>query len=419
MDVKDFIENPDVQNILYQLKNDSGLNNKRYSDVEDAEGNQYVDLVMEGGGVWGIALAGYVHVLEEMGIRFLQLGGASAGAINTLLMASAGKINEVKTPWILEKLAQKDLSEMIDGDSDAVDFVETMLNKPKIFKVIRKGLQVVDNIRDDQGLNPGDNFLNWMKSCLAEKEIRTTADLEQLRQIAPEGLVKKTTYGEEPYLPEDFKRVSMITSEITTETKVEFPAMADLYWADPGSINPAEYVRASMSIPVFFHPYTVKDIPQGDGTWEKWKEKTGYVGGAPKEAKFVDGGMVSNFPIDIFHDYRTPTPAAPTFGVKLEIDRNKPNNTDNVFGLIGAMFNTSRHIHDYQFILKHPDFEKLVTYIDTGNHNWLNFNLTDEDQLDLFSRGAAAAAAFLQKFNWEEYKKTREGIYEVTKLATV
>ncbi|TRX58710.1 hypothetical protein FNH22_12595 [Fulvivirga sp. M361] len=44
---------------------------KRFSDVEDAAGHQFVDLVQEGGGVLGIALAGYTYILESTGIRFL------------------------------------------------------------------------------------------------------------------------------------------------------------------------------------------------------------------------------------------------------------------------------------------------------------------------------------------------------------
>lgn len=56
-----------------------GLKDKIYSDVIDAAGNQYVDLVMEGGGVLGIAKAGYVYILEQVQLRFVGIGRASAG----------------------------------------------------------------------------------------------------------------------------------------------------------------------------------------------------------------------------------------------------------------------------------------------------------------------------------------------------
>ena len=59
-------------------------------------------------------------------------------------------------------------------------------------------------------------------------------------------------------------RLAMVAADITTETKVEFPKMADLYWNNPGQVNPACYARASMSIPFFFHPYRVSECPQLD-----------------------------------------------------------------------------------------------------------------------------------------------------------
>ncbi len=78
MAVIDFTTTPEIQKILarcQQLKH----NNARFSDIEDAGGHQYVDLVQEGGGVLGIALVGYTYVLENAGIRFFSLAGTSAG----------------------------------------------------------------------------------------------------------------------------------------------------------------------------------------------------------------------------------------------------------------------------------------------------------------------------------------------------
>ena len=38
-----------------------GLDKKAYSDTLDADGNQYIDLVLEGGGILGVALLGYIY----------------------------------------------------------------------------------------------------------------------------------------------------------------------------------------------------------------------------------------------------------------------------------------------------------------------------------------------------------------------
>ncbi len=62
---------------------------------------------------------------------------------------------------------------------------------------------------------------------------------------------------------------------------------------------------------------------------------------------------------------------------------------------------------DYEFIERNPDYKNLVAYIDTGDHNWLNFEMRDEDKIDLFIRGAETAATFLKSFDWEKYKELR------------
>ena len=45
------------------------------------------DLVLEGGGVKGLALVGAIEVLEEHGYRFRRIAGTSAGAIVGALVA--------------------------------------------------------------------------------------------------------------------------------------------------------------------------------------------------------------------------------------------------------------------------------------------------------------------------------------------
>ena len=83
MHITQFTENHEVVHLLNDLKTLREENELdfHFSDILDEQGNQYVNLVQEGGGTLGIALLGYIYVLEEMGIRFLNLAGTSAGAI--------------------------------------------------------------------------------------------------------------------------------------------------------------------------------------------------------------------------------------------------------------------------------------------------------------------------------------------------
>lgn len=71
---------------------------------------------------------------------------------------------------------------------------------------------------------------------------------------------------------------------------------------------------------------------------------------------------------------------------------------------------SSSHVLDYQFLLKNEDYEKLIAKVDVGNHNWLDFSISDKDKLDLFIRGIQAASKFLTTFNWEKYKDIRAGL---------
>ncbi|MEX0966240.1 MAG: patatin-like phospholipase family protein [Bacteroidia bacterium] len=407
MKATQFTEHAEVLKVIDSLKK-AGIRQKKFTDIADDEGLQYVDLVMEGGGVLGIALVGFVYVLEEMGIRFLKMGGASAGSINAMLMAAAGPINERKSAWITEKLANKNLGELVDGDNDAKDFVKALLEKSKTIKMMWKGWQVIDNFNEDFGLNPGDNFHEWLSGMLREKGVHTMADLNRIREEMPAGL--RNIRNNEPY--KNYKRLGFVSADITTSTKTTFPEMADLYWADPEAVNPADFIRASMSIPLFFHPFRVKNIPTGPGQRDKWKEKSGFLGNIPEEVFFIDGGMMSNFPIDLFHNFNS-VPTAPTFGVKLGVDRVSPNNISKFPQMAGATFDSIRNVHDYTFLQKNPDYRHLIAIIRYGNHDWLDFYLSDEAKIDLFKNGAIYAGEFLQTFNWENYKDVRKSLAEM------
>lgn len=429
MTAHDFTDAGEVLAILKGLHRD-GIDRKIFSDVVDcAPGTdaasptdeiryQYVDLVQEGGGVLGIGLLGYIYVLAQLGIRFLQLAGTSAGSITTLLLAAAGPLTEARSPWVLDKLASKNLYDFVDGDSDARDFIDALLSGAGWPKLMLRGAQVLDNFRDDHGLNPGTNFHNWLKGLLAQRGIRTLADLTHLRQTPPAGGLFRRRPGtaqadrSRPVPADEYARIALIASDITTESKIELPRMADMFWSQPEQLNPADFVRASMAIPLFFTPVRIKGLPQGRQAWEKWNDRLQYNGSIPDEVVLVDGGVLSNFPIDVFHNFYT-VPSAPTFGVKLGVSRADWNRNDKVSSLVYNMFNAARHIHDVEFIIKNPDYQHLLCVIDTGPHNWLDFGLKDDAKLDLFIRGAQAAESFLRRFDWEQYKQLRKRLAQV------
>jgi len=404
MKTTDFTNQQEVLQLIERMKNDK-INQMQFSDLMDSSGNQYVELVQEGGGVLGVALIGYTYVLEQMGIRFFSLAGTSAGSINAMLLAGLGDISKPKSEKVVDVLVNKNLYDFVDGDSDSKDFIKALVEKAKRVKMIWKGWQVIDEIFDDLGLNPGDDFQNWLAKFLENNGINSVADLNEHFAKLPADLIirqgiQKTLDGLKP-------RIAIISADLTTETKVEFPRMASLYWSNPESENPALFVRASMSIPYFFSPLQIDNIPQGPDAQKNWVDTVSFTGALPQKCFFVDGGILSNFPIDVFHKQNT-IPRMPTFGIRLGDNRNIANNITNPTNLFGAMFNSSRHLHDYDFLLKNPDYSLLIEKIDIGNHDWLNFGITDDEKLDLFKRGAIAAERFLRQFDWLKYKQIRE-----------
>ena len=408
MKAKQFTENAEVFHLTESLKAERKSHPEQFifSDIVDQNGCQYVDLVQEGGGVLGVALLGYTYVLEQMGIRFASLAGTSAGAINTILMAAADTPDNEKSSKILELLINKDLFDFVDGDSDAKDFIKTYVEGAGFFTMAIKGLQVLDNLKQEMGLNPGDNFLEWLKSTLKSFDIETTGGLlHKMQDFFKTGV--RLRHGVDNPNNRARPSLAIIASDLTTETKVEFPRMGDLYFEEPLQVNPACFVRASMSIPLFFAPYRIDKLPASTEALRLWNELAQYNGPIPKSVTMVDGGILSNFPIDVFHA-RDRIPNRPTFGVKLGLERNKVNAIPNYKKLVFACFDASRQMRDFDFILQNRDYKKLVKNVDIGEHDWLNFNISDDDKVDLFVRGARAAARFLRDFDWQEYKDIRK-----------
>ncbi len=417
MSSEDFIKNTQVREIISSLKKD--LAGKKFSDVIDDDGNQYVDLVQEGGGVLGIALLGYTYVLEQAGIRAFSLAGTSAGAINTLMLASADKLNKCKTEKILDILARKNLFDFIDAPfflkllfkaagAAAQSFIMKILRGVFILLwLLIWFIPIVVYLFIYRGLNPGKSFRSWIISILKRFNINSTKDLDALRTRP--GTIK-IREGINREVDDLIPKLKIIAAEITTETRVIFPEMGDLFWDSPGEVNPADFVRASMSIPVFFRTFEV--VVGSKVRKEDWENKVKYNGHIPVKAYFVDGGVLSNFPIDVFHNPKI-IPRLPTFGVKLGYDRDNINMVNSFTKFLFAIFNSARHVLDYQFLLQNRDYEKLITRIDIGKHNWLNFNITDSEKIDLFIRGAKAASEFLREFDWEGYKKIRAELVSV------
>jgi NTE family protein len=419
----------------------SALAQKQYSDVLDDQGHQYIDLVLEGGGTLGIALLGYIYALETVGLRFIGIGGTSAGAISAIALGAAAAPNQSRLDALMDLLANMPMRSFVDGrkdgDDDAIEALEAWLKHRNAIVKTWKTAQVVDNLTSIHALNRGHVFREWMSELLKgfnSGQDMTVAALRQKMTTLPPLWVSDAALESDfsslpvkPYttLPDGRKQVNInknkhplcvIAADISTETKVEFPRMAQLYWPDAEQVNVADFARASMSIPGFFETFQLDSLPV-DVARSRWsatlshRPPESFEGNfLPKRHHFVDGGVLSNFPINAFHN-ATRVPLRPTFGVKLQWDVYQ-HDINNLMDVVMQTFNSARHALDNDFIFQNPDFKHLVAFIDTQDISWLDFGMRKETKLQLFEMGLKSAINFLEKFDWEDYKFIRRKLLE-------
>lgn len=466
--VETFTKNATVMQCLQEVKDNFKPGGKEFiiSDVIDNDGHQYVNLVQKGGGVLGVALVGYTYILEQMGIRFIRLAGTSAGAINTALMVAKGNKQDAKSEYVLDEICKLKFIELVDGHPAARFIISKFITNADFTKNVKKwlkyilftfcfllvcdfiflGLQhavpwiadftttsfvltgvclllmgaivvysvtLIKRLKESGfGINPGDFFYDWIKKLLKDNGISTVTELNNkaseeipslhLRVPNPEGV--NGLDGD----------VTFITSDLVSQNKIQFPAMWNLFRKNIDDLQPAGFIRASMSIPVFFESYFINDIPCEDEQIKKrWLDTFGEVD-PPSIARFVDGGILSNFPINLFYNPKVITPRLPSFGIDLDDsepgDAGKSAEGWSLTGYVGRMFNTIRFYYDKDFLIKNKVFQKGIGTIKLRGYNWLNFFLTDEDKINLFVKGAEAARDFLVNFDWEDYKTNRDAM---------
>lgn len=385
-----------------------------YSNIVDEEGHQYIDLVQEGGGVLGLALVGFTYVLEELGFRFLSLAGTSAGAINTLLMASLREKEEegrgtlTRSEQILEKLAEIDFIEFVDGGNDAIQLTEAITSKNPWNRLTTytAGLRNMDEFLSELGINPGEKFQDWLNTNVPHKSTRSL--LDNMNHHPPLFRINWKK-GDKELIEDPGITLAIVAADITTQSKVVFPEMADLFYLDHQAVNPVNFVRASMSVPLFFKPFRIslKELlteVSEDGLRVRWKRKLGYEGRIPPEVLLVDGGIMSNFPIDTLY-FPDRILQRPIVGIKLGIDRDKYFQSKNILNFLNNNLEGARNIRDFEYLFGNPIFKDLVSYVDVSGFNWLNFRLSDKEKIDLFIRGAKAAKEFIHRFDWPVYQK--------------
>lgn len=304
------------------------------------------DLVLEGGGVKGIALVGALSVLEERGYRFRRVAGTSAGAIVGSLVAAG-----VDAEAMRRIMATLDYRRFRDTRGLAR------------FGLAGQALALAAR----SGIHEGAELTAWLRAILAERGVTTFGDLR----------------GGDPgasHLPDEDHRFVVMASDLSHGILRRLPWDYPRYGMAADEVPVVDAVRASMSIPFFYRPVKVRDQVADQDVW------------------LVDGGMLSNFPVGVFDRRDGQPPRWPTFGIKLsgrpEALHGVRNRITGSLTMTRAMIDTLSGFYD-RIHLEDPAVIARTIFVDTGDVRSTDFGIRPPMQQRLFDRGRRAAERFL------------------------
>jgi len=312
------------------------------------------NLVLEGGGVKGIGLVGAVLELDAAGYTFPRVAGTSAGAICATLIAA---IQAAGAP--LSTLEQR-----------LTSIKYTKFMEESTLRRLTGKVGDVAALLHDMGLYSGDYLETWLGGILGELGI---TKFGQLRNEDLHG---------SPY------SLIVHTADITRSKLVRLPWDYPAYDMKPDDQQIVKAVRASMSIPFFFVPvqHTIDHAYTYDGHQY-----------APHTVTWVDGGLLSNFPMEVFSDTETGVSDEwPTIGIKLsarDADMVADDDTNGPFDETMRVLKTVLNNANRYYVP--PDKAKNTIFIDSAGIDATDFAITDTQCAQLLANGREAAKAWL------------------------
>jgi len=376
-------------------------------ELIEMEWIQEADGVFRGGGVKGLGLAGallgFAEHKEKPVTKWVNVAGASAGAIIACYLAAGHNADDIAALMTRTKFG------------DFQDF-------PWPGKYVGGGVNLIRK----HGLARGEAFRRWFSEELEGKTFAST----------------KTEDGKR-------NRLKLIAVDVTNRALLVLPddlpryrKIGEKQAIDPDRFEIADAARMSMSIPYFFEPVVLirdrvivtdpggtnglkKDQPADriDVTEENEVATNFNVDPASyreltaseeklQRSVIIDGGTLSNFPVWLFDVYAPVLKLPrPTFGFTLTGGRGIGAGFNKVarflpwaprFGL--DIFHTSQEAWDTRFV-SHSTRVRTVA-VDAGTIGTTQFNLTEDDQKFLLKSGRDAAGRFLDRFDLAGYENT-------------
>ena len=322
----------------------------------------YKNLVLEGGGVRGLAYAGVFSVLEQKGIiqNIEKVGGSSAGSIAGMLLSIGYNASEIDS-----LMMELPLQKFKDGYGGLV-------GKYK-------------RLKTDFGIFKGDAFEKWLQLLVAHKTDNPKLTFEELHQLhVKNNCLYKDLYCTGTNLSK--QQLEIFSFETTPDMPV---ALA---------------VRISGGVPLYFEPVAL------DNQLHKIKrsDTTSFVN------YYVDGGMLSNYPISMF-DTCDGSGINPLFcdkvkfnnqtiGIKLERPQQIDSLNQNSIRIPAYDINKlSGYLAAFSNLLmetlsrKYPGLENekgRTIYVSQGNISSIIKKTKQQDKLLLYENGVMAAEKF-------------------------
>ncbi|XXY12973.1 patatin-like phospholipase family protein [Sorangium sp. So ce216] len=321
-----------------------------------------IDFVLEGGGVKGIALAGALSAIhdeleqqKEHGDQFTLEGtraaGTSAGAVIAALLVAGYTPSEIR-----RIIAGPEIARLTDT---------TWLSR---IPLIGKPLDITVGLLTELGAFRGDYFLQYLRDLLLAKGISTFKDI----------IVKGRERETNPLLR---YRAHFVAADITRGTMLILPDDIDTerYGIRPDDLEVALAVRMSMSVPFFFRPVRLR-------------------GSNGVNSYIVDGGLLSNFPVEVFDELHwtaanARTAHAVTVGFRI-VERRR-HSIDFPFKALRALYALAsttlqaRNISDMAEATEKLKWLRAVE-INTSAVSVLNFQLSALEKEILYTEGYTA-----------------------------
>lgn len=309
----------------------------------------------------GIGLVGAVSTLADAGYAFPRVAGSSAGAVVAALVAALQQAGEPMSR-LVEVMRAVDYRRFRD--------VGGLGRLP----VVGRGLSLLAH----DGLFEGRYLEDFLTGALGELGVSTFGDLQlAATEEAAEGLP-----------PEHAYRLVVPVSDLSRRRLALLPWDLPGYDTDPDDYPVARAVRASAAIPFFFRPVR-QPTRSGVATW-------------------VDGGLLSNFPVGLFDRADSLDPRWPTFGVRLTTRPATPPTTPPVEGplAIGTAALDTLLTDQGNSYLDDPCTVQRSVFVPTSGVSVVDFDIDRETQERLYDSGRTAAEEFLQTWDFADHVRT-------------